>query len=68
MEKVDLTEVLGERPAKVRYHLGLDMTVIPHEPHLILVGVDNKGKDMLDYGKKEYAYDLTKPCPKYCPN
>ncbi len=67
MNKIDLTEVLGEKPEKVRFYIGLDMTVTPHEPHLMVVGVDKNGQNMLDYSKNQYAYDLTKPCPKYCP-
>lgn len=68
METVDLVEVLGENPTKVRYHLGLDTSVTPNEAHLILVGVDAHEQDMLDYSKGQYAYDLVRPCPKHCPN
>jgi len=67
MNKVDLTQVLAEPGvAKTRFYLGLDMSVTPNVPHLIVVGVNSSGDDMLDYAQGQYAYDVTKPCPIFC--
>lgn len=66
MPLVDLTEVIGEAPSESRFYLGLDTTKTPNEPHLLLVGVDANGNDMLDYAAGQYVYDVTAPCPPKC--
>ncbi len=67
MSDGDLTAILNESGVdSARFYLGLDTSIIPNEPHLMVVGVDSNGNDMLDYTKGQYAYDLTKPCPSYC--
>jgi len=66
MPVIDLTEVLGETPAAARFHQGLDTSVTPNVPHLLLVGVDTSGNDMLNYSAGQYVYDVTHPCPPKC--
>jgi len=68
MPLVDLQQVLGESPDSARFHLGLRMDTIPNIPHLIVVGVDENGNDMLNYSKGQYAYDVSLPCPPACNN
>ncbi len=66
MPVIDLAEVLGETPAAARFYQGLDTSVTPNVPHLLLVGVDASGNDMLDYSAGQYVYDVTHPCPPKC--
>ena len=66
MPNMDLTETLAENPDSVRFHLGLDKSVSPYVPHLIIVGVDARGNDMLDYSQGQYAYDVSVVCPTDC--
>jgi Tfp pilus assembly protein PilX len=66
MPVIDLAEVLGETPAAARFYQGLDTSVTPNVPHLLLVGVDANGNDMLDYSAGQYVYDVSHPCPPKC--
>ncbi len=72
MPLIDLSLIVGEYPqnqlntAKARFQLGLNKSVSPPALHLLVVGVTDKGVEMLDNSKGQYAYDLTYPCPKYC--
>ena len=67
MPKVDLTEVLSEPGVKqTRFYLGLDKSHPVDSLHLVVVGVDKYGNDMLDYNAGEYAYDVTRLCPILC--
>jgi len=36
------------------------------ENHLLLVGVDSKGNDMIDEANGQFVYDYTLPCPQQC--
>lgn len=67
--KIDITEVMAEAEvANVRTYMaidpddGNDMT----KYHLLVVGVDSSGNDMLDPDKGQYVYDFTQPCPATC--
>jgi Tfp pilus assembly protein PilX len=66
MPIVDLTEVLGEEPSASRFYQGLDTSSTPYTAHLLLVGVDANGNDMLDYSQGQYVYDVSHPCPPKC--
>ena len=66
MNKIDLSELLGENPDHARFYLGLDTLVRPWFTHLMLIGVDAHGKEMLDPGKGDNVYDVTRPCPPNC--
>lgn len=67
MDDGDLIAILNETGVdSARFYLGLDDTVSPRQPHLMVVGVDSLGNDLLDYSKGQYAYDMTKPCPAIC--
>lgn len=49
----------------MRGYLGIDGNGVQH---LLLVGVNAKGNDMIDELKGEFVYDYTKPCPQQCGN
>ena len=68
MPLIDLEELLGEAGvAESRYYLGLEQQLgSGYEAKLMLVGVDSLGKDMIDYDRGEYIYDLSKACPPIC--
>lgn len=67
VKKVDLTEVMGENPVQVRYYLGLEAGKNgAWIPHLMIVGVDAQGADMIDPTQNEYVYDFVCPCPVEC--
>lgn len=60
----DLTQAMAETGAvNARSYVGID----PDGAfHLLFVGVDEAGNDMVDPLKKQYVYDFTKPCPSMC--
>ena len=67
MPLVDITEFEDNRSTRVvaaRFVIGLDMT--DTMPHIMLVGVDDGGNDVIDYANGQYVYDVTKPCPRLC--
>ncbi|MDA9773786.1 hypothetical protein N9B82_02420 [Saprospiraceae bacterium] len=67
MPKVDLTEVLSDpKVKKTRFYLGLDTSHAVDSLHLVVVGVDKYGNDLLNYSQGQYAYDVTKLCPILC--
>lgn len=69
MPLIDLTEFESQpNHVAARYVLGMDTTVSPIMPHLMLVGVDSKGKSIIpDNGYPNASiYDLTLPCPQLC--
>ena len=47
----------------IRAYLGVDPK---GKAHLMLVGVDGNGKDLIDAQKGWYIYDFTLPCPTTC--
>ncbi|MGK4567509.1 hypothetical protein [Flavobacterium sp. 3HN19-14] len=49
--------------ANVRAYMGVDPK---GGAHLMLVGVNADGEDLIDEGKGWYIYDFTKPCPNTC--
>ncbi|MBC9812997.1 hypothetical protein H9Y05_11010 [Crocinitomicaceae bacterium CZZ-1] len=48
----------------IRTYLGLDEQM---NPHMMIVGVDADGNDLIDYQNGLYIYNFTRPCPTYCP-
>ncbi|KAA3622001.1 MAG: hypothetical protein DWQ02_26805 [Bacteroidetes bacterium] len=65
---VDLEEVLGEQPDSTRFYIGLESNGSGgYTPKLMMVGV-KAGKDMIDYSKSQYIYDVSSPCPPLCGN
>jgi hypothetical protein len=68
MPLIDLEELLGEAGvADSRYYLGLkQLAGSGYEAKLMLVGVDSLGRDMINYDRGEYVYDLSSPCPPTC--
>lgn len=47
----------------MRGYLGIDDDGVSH---LLLVGVDKNGNDMIDESKEQFVYDHTLPCPQQC--
>lgn len=48
----------------VRTYFGLDDDM---NPHLMVVGVDSKGNDLIDAARGLYVYNYARPCPSNCP-
>jgi hypothetical protein len=64
MPLVDLTEVLNQKGiVSSRFYLGIKPA---DSLHLLVVGVDAQGNNMLDNSKGQYAYDVSVPCPSAC--
>lgn len=60
----DVKEVIAEEGVvNVRSYLGIDEN---NEPHLMIVGVDAQGNDMIDDSKGWFIYDFSEPCPNTC--
>ena len=66
--KVDFTEALAEGAAAIRTYMGIDPTDENEETkyHILVVGVDDEGNDMLDPDLGQYVYDFSQPCPPMC--
>lgn len=71
----DLKEVIKEMPAGSRFFLGLDSSqtgggkgVITYTPHLVVVGTDSNGEVLYDPANGQNIYDVSRPCPPYCPS
>lgn len=47
----------------VRTYFGLDAD---NNPHLMVVGVDDKGNDMIDEANGYFIYNFARPCPNWC--
>lgn len=62
-EQVIQNVTAPQRVVDIRTYLGLDEHM---EPHLMIVGVDVEGNDLIDYQNGLYIYNFTKPCPSYC--
>lgn len=67
---IDVTEVLAENGVQdVRAYIGVDEN---HIPHLLIVGVDQNGNDMINNDELVNVkngwniYDFTMPCPNTC--
>lgn len=67
MPKNNFVQILATNPASIRGHMGLDTTTNPYTVHLIVVGVDANGQDMVDYDNGLYYYDFSDGCPIDCP-
>lgn len=64
--KIDMTQVLAEANVEdIRSYMAIDDD---GAFHLLIVGVDSSGNDMLDPDLGQYVYDFTRPCPAMCSN
>jgi hypothetical protein len=64
MPKVDLTELVAQSGVdSTRFYIGLNAQNVIH---LMAVGVDSRGNNMLDNSQGQFAYDVSKPCPTLC--
>ncbi|WP_046744660.1 hypothetical protein [Kordia zhangzhouensis] len=62
----DINEVMVEKGIEnIRGYLGIDEN---GTVHMLIVGVDSKGNDMIDEASGQFVYDYTKPCPQQCGN
>ena len=60
----DLTDVMAEEGVvDSRAYMAIDND---GEHHLLIVGVDAAGNDMLDEEAGQHVYDFTRPCPVIC--
>ncbi|MEM6722098.1 MAG: hypothetical protein AAF611_22410 [Bacteroidota bacterium] len=61
---VDITEVRHELGIdNMRGYLAIDDSGINH---LLIVGVDEDGNDMINEEEGQFVYDYTLPCPQQC--
>lgn len=65
--RTNFSQILATNAVSVRSYMGLDTTVIPAIAHLIFVGVDAAGQDMVDYSNGLYYYNFSDLCPDNCP-
>lgn len=63
---VDFHEVISEDATNSRFYMGLKAEGTGYTAKLMVVGVNAKGQDMIDYDNGEYIYDLSKACPPNC--
>jgi hypothetical protein len=64
MPMVDLHEYALHPSAAARLVLGLDTTIIPWEPHIMLLSTSPNLQPILPPAAN--IYDLTTPCPRTC--
>ena len=66
----DVQDAMAETGAKnIRTYIGLEIKPDEtHEFHLLVVGVDGDGNDIIDEDQGLYVYDFTQPCPSMCSN
>lgn len=63
--KKDVEDIFGKDPnvAHLRGYNAIDDDGVYK---FLLVGVDDKGDDIVDYDNGYYVYDMTTPCPSVC--
>ena len=72
MPTVDLSEFLSfpgtgrDTVAAARFVLGLEFLPTDTLPHIMLVGVNSAGVNMIDPSMNQYIYDVSLPCPHMC--
>lgn len=59
----DITQIITKGCANIRVYIGNDAE---NGKHLLIVGVDESGKDLIDYENGYYVYDFTTVCPEVC--
>jgi hypothetical protein len=59
----DLTQIINKGCCNVRVYIGVDSD---GGKHLLLVGVDEDGVDLINYNDGYYVYDFTEVCPDKC--
>lgn len=59
----DLSQVLGENGVDCRIYLGLTEEGTGGDVKMMLVAVDEEGKDMIDANNGLYIYDFSEPIP-----
>lgn len=62
--KEDMEGILADSQTQsIRGYFGIDEL---NHNHMIFVGVDKDGNDLIDYDSGYYIYDFTQPCPPMC--
>lgn len=62
--EIDLSQVMAERnTVNVRTYLGIDEN---NNCKLMIVGVDQNGRDLIDDTNGQFIYDFTQGCPSLC--
>ncbi len=62
--KIDISEVMAEpEVANLRTYMAIDDN---QAFHLLTVGVNAAGDDMVDEDAGQYVYDFSQPCPPTC--
>lgn len=65
--QLDITSAMAESGfADVRAYMGIELVDDAPVYHLLIVGVDGSGNDMVDPALNQYVYDFTRPCPSLC--
>jgi hypothetical protein len=59
----DISQIISKGCANIRVYIGNDAE---DKKHLLIVGVDAEGKDLIDYNNDYYVYDFTSSCPDFC--
>jgi phage gp36-like protein len=59
----DLTQIINKGCCNIRVYIGNDSD---NGKHLLIVGVDEDGKDLINYEEGYYVYDFTEVCPEIC--
>jgi len=69
MPLIDITEFDDNKSVAVvasRFHMGMEISGTDSIPHLMLVGVNSNGDDVIDFANDQFIYDVTAPCPSSC--
>jgi hypothetical protein len=62
--QADFVQLLAEKNVvDIRAYVGTDEN---GEQKLMLVGVNDKGQDLIDEANNQNIYDFTQPCPDFC--
>jgi hypothetical protein len=62
--RINITQLIAERETvDIRSYLGIDNQ---GKCVLMIVGVDQNGKDLIDDSKGQYIYDFTRACQPHC--
>lgn len=65
--QLDISSAMKESGFEdIRAYMGIELKANLPVYHLLIVGVDVDGNDMVDPEKNEYVYDFTSPCPAIC--
>lgn len=65
--QIDISSAMAESGFEdIRAYMGIELKDGEKIYHLLIVGVDAEGNDMVDPDLGQYVYDFTRPCPSLC--